>query len=423
VNEEQRYRLRTPASARVFEEARRYLPGGDSRSTLFYPPYPAVLDRGEGCWVVDLDGNRLLDFTGNHSILVHGYQHPPVTDAIRRQLDRGTCFPGPTEPQARLARHLVERIPSLERVRFTNSGTEAVMMALRAARRLTGRRLVAKLEGGFHGTAEPVMGTTHPELVLLPADDAGDAVRTLERQAAAIAAVLVEPVQGSAGMIPLDTGFLRTLSEAARRLGIVLIFDEVVSLRVAYGGGQEHYGIVPDLTCLGKLIGGGFPLGAFGGRKEIMALFDPSQGPPAIPHPGSYNANPVSLAAGLATLESLSREAIGELNRNGDRLRAAIAAVFREAGIPVAVTGLGSLFGIHLTDRPVRTIRDAAGGDASLRHRIFLGLYNEGVLLDPRGVGTLSTAIGEKELDRFLDALRTVLARIGEVVLSPAKES
>jgi glutamate-1-semialdehyde 2,1-aminomutase len=412
VNEERLYRQRTPASGRFYEEARRHLPGGDSRSTLFYPPYPAVLDRGEGCRVWDLDGNDLLDFTGNHSILVHGYHHPAVTDAIRRQLEKGTCFPGPTEPQLGLARHLVERIASLELVRFTNSGTEAVMMALRGARRFTGRRMVAKLEGGFHGTAEDVMGSVHPDLVLLPADDADAAAGILERRRDEIAALLVEPVQGSAGMIPLDAGFLRAMREATRRLGIVLVFDEVVSLRVSHGGAEEHYDIRPDMTCLGKLIGGGLPLGAFGGRREIMALFDPSHGAPAIPHPGSYNANPVSLASGLATLELLTREAVDGLNRMGDRLRAELARVFGAAGIPVAITGLGSLFGIHLTDREVRTIRDAASGDAALRHRIFLGLYNEGILLDPRGVGTLSTAIGEGEVTRFLEALGTVLTRL-----------
>lgn len=412
MNEEQRYRLRTPASARHFEEARRYLPGGDSRSTLFYPPYPAVLDRGDGCQVVDLDGNRLLDFTGNHSALIHGYRSPSVTDSIQRQVERGTCFPGPTDPQLRLARHLVERIPSLERVRFTNSGTEAVMMAVRAARRYTGRRVIAKLEGGFHGTSEEVMGTTHPDILVLPADDAQAAIELLQQRAAEVAALLVEPVQGSAGMIPLDAGILRALSEAARRLGIILVFDEVVSLRVAYGGGQEHYGIDPDMTCLGKLIGGGLPLGAFGGREDIMALFDPSRGAPAIPHPGSYNANPVSLAAGLATLELLTREAITELNRKGERMRGAIERAFGEAGVPVAITGLGSLFGIHLTDGPVRAVRDAARGDTRLRHEIFLGLYNEGVLIDPRGVGTLSTAIGIGEIEQFIAALRRVLARV-----------
>jgi len=411
-DEAQRYRDRTPASDRRFEEFRRYLPGGDSRSTLFYPPYPAVLVQGDRCRVVDLDGNCLLDFTGNHSVLIHGYGHPRVMEAIRRQVELGTCFPGPTEVQLELARHLVERIASLERVRFTNSGTEAVMMAVRAARRFTGRRKVAKLEGGYHGTSEGVMGSDHPDLVILPADDANAAVAMLERQAGELAAVLVEPVQGSAGMLPLDGAYLHTMRDATRQLGIVLVFDEVVSFRVAYGGAEERFGIEPDLCCLGKLIGGGLPLGAFGGREEIMALFDPSRGPPAVAHPGSYNANPVSLAAGLATLELLTREAVARLDTAGDRLRAGLVQVFAQAGVPVSITGLGSLFGIHLTPGPVRSVRDAARADAALRHRIFLGLYVEGVLIDPRGVGTLSTAIGDAELEQLLAATRTVLSRL-----------
>jgi len=417
-DEAQQYRARTPASGRQFEELRRYLPGGDSRSTLFYPPYPAVLVRGDGCRVVDLDGNRLLDFTANHSILVHGYGSQPVMQEIRRQIELGTCFPGPTEAQLRFARHLVERIGSLERVRFTNSGTEAVMMAVRAARRFTGRRRIAKLEGGYHGTSEDVVGSEHPDLVILPANDAVAAVALLERHARDLAAVLVEPVQGSAGMLPLDFAYLRTLRETTRRLGILLVFDEVVSVRVAYGGAEEHFGVKPDMCCLGKLIGGGLPLGAFGGREKIMELFDPSRGPPVIPHPGSYNANPVSLAAGLATMELLTREAVEQLNAAGERLRTALDQVFAEAGVPASITGLGSLFGIHLTEGPVRTIRDAARADASLRHRIFLGLYVEGILIDPRGVGTLSTAIGDAEIDEFLAALRSVLSRLRQPALS-----
>ena len=418
-DEAQRYRDRTPGSGRRLEEFRRYLPGGDSRSTLFYPPYPAVLAQGHGCRVVDLDGNRLLDFTGNHSILVHGYGAPGVLEAIRRQVELGTCFPGPTEAQFRLARHLVERIGSLERVRFTNSGTEAVMMAVRAARRFTGRRRIAKLEGGYHGTSEAVMGGDHRDLVILPVDDADVAVALLQRRAGDVAALLVEPVQGSAGMLALDAAYLRALREATRLLDIVLIFDEVVSLRVAYGGAEEHFGIEPDMCCLGKLIGGGLPLGAFGGRAEIMALFDPSNGPPVVPHPGSYNANPVSLAAGLATLELLTRGVVERLNAMGDRLRAGLTGVFAEAGIPASITGLGSLFGIHLTEGPVRTIRDAARADAALLHRIFLGLYVEGILIDPRGVGTLSTAVGEAEIEELLSALRTVILRFRRPTLLP----
>jgi glutamate-1-semialdehyde 2,1-aminomutase len=417
-DEAQRYRERTPNSGRRFEELRRYLPGGDSRSTLFYPPYPAVLVQGDGCRVVDLDGNRLLDLTGNHSILVHGYGAARVMEAIRRQVELGTCFSGPTEAQLRFAQHLVERIGSLERVRFTNSGTEAIMMAVRAARRFTGRRRIAKLEGGYHGTSGDVMGSEQPDLVVLPADDARAAVALLERHGPEIAALLVEPIQGSAGMLALDPAYLRALREATRSLGIVLVFDEVVSLRAAYGGAEEHFGIEPDLSCLGKMIGGGLPLGVFGGREEIMALFDPSRGPPVIPHPGSYNANPVSLAAGLASMELLSRDAVARLNATGDRLRAGLTGVFAEAGIPASITGLGSLFGIHLTGGPVRTIRDAARGDAALRHRIFLGLYVEGMLLDPRGVGTLSTAIGDPEIQEFLVALRSVLSRLRQPALS-----
>jgi glutamate-1-semialdehyde 2,1-aminomutase len=398
-DEVQRYRSRTAESGRRYEELRRYLPGGDSRSTLFYTPYPAVLARGEGCRVVDLDGNRLLDFTGNHSALIHGYGAPRVIEAIRRQVERGTCFAGPTEVQLHYARHLVERVPSLERVRFTNSGTEAVMMAVRGARRFTGRPKVAVLVGGYHGTSEIVMGSDHPELLVLPADDAAAAVAQLERHAGELAALLAEPVQGSAGMLALDAEYLRAVRSATRRLGILLVFDEVVSLRVAYGGAEEHFGIRPDMTCLGKLIGGGLPLGAFGGREEIMALFDPSNGPPAIPHPGSYNANPVSLAAGLATMELLTRDAVVRLNAMGDLARRRIEEAFDEADVPATITGLGSLFGIHPRD-------------AALRHRLFLGLYDEGVLIDPRGVGTLSTAIGESEIEELGRAVRSVLARL-----------
>jgi glutamate-1-semialdehyde 2,1-aminomutase len=186
----------------------------------------------------------------------------------------------------------------------------------------------------------------------------------------------------------------------------------VVSLRVAYGGAEEHFGGVPDLTILGKLIGGGFPLGAFGGRQDVMSLYDPSGGRPRLPHPGSLNANPVSLAAGIATLELLTRDAIDGINRLGESLRSRMREAFTEARIAVKITGLGSLFGIHLAPHPVRDFRDTLDEDAGLRHRIFLGLYNEGVLIDPRGVGTISTAVGEAELDRFIEALRGVLGRV-----------
>jgi glutamate-1-semialdehyde 2,1-aminomutase len=436
--EEEVYRLRTPASRRFFAEARKYLPGGDSRSTLFYQPYPAVMDRGEGCWLYDVDGNRLLDFTGNHSSLVHGYNHPVIVEAVQQQLRKGTCFPGSTEPQLRLARLLCERIQSMERVRFTNSGTEASMNAIRAARAFTGRARIAKVEGGYHGTMDDVMVSVHPSaaeagsrsrpratpsaqglaadasagVVVLPFNEIDAGASIIEANADRLAAVVVEPVLGSAGMIPAERGYLEMLREVTHRLGILLIFDEVVSFRVAAGGAQEHFGITPDLTCLGKLIGGGFPLGAFGGRADIMALFDPSNGRPPIPHPGSHNANPIGMIAGAVTLELLTPLAIGQLNAKGAAVRQDLAAAFAGAGIAAQITGLGSLFAIHLTGRGVRSYRDTLGSDTELRHQIFLGLFNEGIQIDPRGVGNVSTAIEQGDIAQLGASIRSVLARL-----------
>ena len=436
--EEEVYQRKTPASHRFFMEARRYMPGGDSRSTLFYRPYPAVMERGEGCWLSDLDGNRLLDFTGNHSVLIHGYAHPHIMAAVERQLQKGTCFPGSSEPQLEYARLLCERIPSIERIRFTTSGTEAALNAIRAARAFTGRRKIAKVEGGYHGTADDFMLSIHPSATdagqrtrpqatahtkglpsevmgnvhILPFNDVEAARRLIEAEARHLAAVVVEPLLGSAGMIPAEHAYLQMLREVTERLGILLIFDEVVSLRVAYGGAQEHFGVRPDLTCLGKMIGGGFPLGAFGGRADIMAMFDPSVGRPASPHPGSHNANPIGLTAGMATLDLLDPSVLQQLNDRADALRTDLADAFSEVGIPVQITGLGSLFALHLTEHPVRSYRDTLDANSELRHQIFLGLYNEGILIDPRGVGNLSTVLGDSEVRRFSSVIREVLRRV-----------
>jgi len=436
--EEQLYRGLTPTSHEYFLKGREYLPGADSRSPLFYPPYPVVLEEGNGCWLFDVDGNELLDFTGNHTSIVLGYRDPQVLDAVQRQLQKGTAFPGVTVHQVRFAKLLCERVPSFERVRFANSGTEAAMNAIRAARAFTGRQKIAKIEGGYNGSWDDVMVSTHPSgeqsgdvlrpfaapaslglspestdnVVVLPFNEVEAAARLLELQGEHLAAVIVEPVLGSAGMIPVEQGYLEMLREVTERLGILLVFDEVVSFRVAHGGAQEYYGVTPDLTCLGKLIGGGFPLGAFGGRSEIMAMFDPSSGGPQIPHPGSYNANPVSLVAGATTLELLTAEEIQLLDLRGESLRRQIYTAFDDVGLPAQITGLGSLFAIHLTSEPVKSYRDTMHADTDLRHRIFLGLFKEGVLIDPRGVGCLSTAIGETEIEQFVGALRSVLGTV-----------
>jgi glutamate-1-semialdehyde 2,1-aminomutase len=436
--QEEKYRPRTAESYKMNLEAQEYLPGGDSRSTIYYFPYPIFFTRGEGCWLYDADGNRFLDFTCNHTSLILGYGDSHVQAALREQLELGTCFPGPTEPQIRLARMICERVPSIERVRFTSSGTEATMNALRGARAFTGRTKVVKAEGAFHGTEDIMevsiapnvqlagpqdhpIGLAHVEgipegvfedVVIMPFNDPVGAEKVIEEHGDEVAAVIVEPVMGSAGMIPATGEYLQALRDVTRRLGALLIFDEVITYRLAPGGAQEHFGVTPDLTCLGKMIGGGLPLGAFGGRADVMSLFDPSKGRPPIHHGGSLNANPLSLVAGAATLEQLTPDVYDRLSRMGDRLRRNLEGLFRDMEIPVQVTGLGSLFAFHLTDGPVNDYRDAQNGNQALRHEIFLGLLNEGIVMDPRGAGCLSALIGEDQIDTFVTTMQRVLGEI-----------
>lgn len=272
--------------------------------------------RGEGCWLYDADGNKFLDFTGNHTSLPLGYGNPHVQLAILDQFELGTAFPGPTEPQVRLARMICERTPSVERVRFASSGTEATMNAIRAARAFTGGRKVVKAEGAFHGTHDVMEASIAPDLVasgpqkqpnalphvdglsqnilsdvlIMPFNDPEGARDVIESQSDQISCVLVEPVMGSAGMIPASPEYMDALRDLTRKTGSLLIFDEVITYRLAPGGAQEIFGVMPDLTCFGKMIGGGMPLGAFGGREDVMALFDPSKGRPAIHQGGSLNA-------------------------------------------------------------------------------------------------------------------------------------
>jgi glutamate-1-semialdehyde 2,1-aminomutase len=433
-----RYRERTPTSARLAAEAGRWLPGGDSRATLHHEPYPLFLDRAEANRVVDVDGNEYVDLTGNHSALVHGNRPAPVVEAVIDQLGRGSCFPAPTRAQVDLARELVGRVPSVESVRFTNSGTEATLHATRGARAATGRHRIAKVEGGYHGSQDDVFVSIHPrpdragpidrpastpksrglrrgttdDTLVLPLNRPAEAGHLIREAGTDLAAVLVEPVLGSAGMLAADDDYLVALREATEEVGALLILDEVITFRLALGGAQELAGIRPDITCYGKMIGGGLPLGAFGGREDLLGLYDPTGSGPEVVHSGSLNANPLSLAAGLAAVRALTSEAIADLNARGDRLRAAWSRVGDEAGVALTVTGRGSLLGLHFVPGPVRDIRDTWAADRALGHAVFLSMMNEGLLIDPRGVSCLSTATTDDDIERAVAALATILVRL-----------
>ena len=437
-NELERYRELTPKSQAAWEEAKAYLPGGDSRNSIFWEPYPIFVDHARGARVTDADGVERLDFIGTMTTLILGHSPRPVVAAVREQLERGVVYNAPNSHQVRLARLLCERIPSFDLARFTNSGTEATLNTIRAARAFTGRSLIAKAEGGYHGSHDTVSVSVRVDpgqagersrpgalpategladgvldsVVVLPFNEVEPAREILERHQDQLAAVIVEPMLGSVGMLPATREFLAMLRDFTAANGVTLIFDEVISFRIAPGGAQEYYGITPDLTSLGKIIGGGFAVGAFGGRRDIMGLYDPTAGP-RVAHAGTFNANPATMLAGAVTLEQLTPEVYRRLAEVTERLRQGLREAGRELEVPVQVTGLGSLFGIHFLEDELVGYRDIARADGAFRHEVFLGLMNEGILLAPNLVGAVSTVTGNAEVDAFVDAFRRVLRRAG----------
>ncbi len=429
------YLERNRRSAELYARAQRVLPGGNSRTTVFFSPYPFYAVRGEGCRVWDADGNVRVDFLNNYTALILGHAHPKVVAAMAEAAARGASFAAPTEYEIRLAEELCRRVKSVEQVRFTNSGTEATMLAVRAARAYTGRPKIAKFEGGYHGShdyaavsvgpdpdragpadepqpvpdgpgiPESVLGT----VVVLPYNNLEAVSRILEREGKEVAAVIVEPLMGAGGAIPATAEFLRGLRELTRRLGIVLIFDEVIAFRLAYGGAQEYFGVEADLTTFGKIIGGGLPVGALGGRADIMGLFDPRR-PDRIGHGGTFNANPVTMAAGLATLAELTPAAYEHLNRLGELARRRLRQAFERLELPAQVTGAGSVFAVHFAAEPVTDYRSARrGSNPELLRRLHLGLLNEGVVIAPRGMGCISTPMTEAEVEFLGQAVEKAL--------------
>jgi glutamate-1-semialdehyde 2,1-aminomutase len=308
-------------------------------------------------------------------------------------------------------------VKSVERLRFANSGTEATLFAIRLARAFTGRDKILVMEGGYHGTHDYAAASTSagiPEavratVVSAPFNDLDAVARVVRETGSDLAAILVEPVLGAAGVLPARAEFLRGLRELTSNNGSLLVFDEVISLRVAPGGAQEVYGVRPDLTTMGKIIGGGFPVAAFGGRADVMALLDPRGGAPAIPHGGTFNGNPVGTAAGIATLEALTPDVYERLNALGERLRASLNGLFERLDVAAQVTGIGSLFNVHFTSNEIVDYASARAGQNEDGRAAMLALLNEGYFLAPRGMGSISTPMGEAEIDGLVEAMERVL--------------
>jgi glutamate-1-semialdehyde 2,1-aminomutase len=403
------YRARTPGSAALFERATRSIPGGSTRTTVFSPPYPPYMVRGEGIRTWDVDGNEYRDFLGNYTSLILGHSHPVVVEAVRRQVERASAFAAPTEVEVELAEEIRSRLPSVERIRFTNSGTEATMFAVRAARAFTGRPLVAKFEHAYHGTHDTAQAWTPgvpdeiSRLVLeLPWGDADAIERLLEPVERDVAAILIEPVQGAGGIRVADPAFLARLRAFADRIGALLVFDEIIAFRVGPNGAQGRLGVRPDLTTLGKIVGGGYPLAAFGGRADVMEQFD-ARRPGAVSHGGTFNGNPVAAAAGLATLRCLTADRYARLEALGDRLRGRLAGSLTQSGIDARVDGIASLFQVY----PGPTLE---AGDLPTAAALFIGLLVDGFHIAPRGMGAIATPTKEDDVDALVDAVTGRLA-------------
>jgi glutamate-1-semialdehyde 2,1-aminomutase len=317
------FRKQTPKSAEMAKRAERVMPGGDTRTTSYHRPYCLTISHGEGPFIWDIDGNRYIDLLGNYTSLVHGHAYPPITEAISNAARQGTAWPARSEAQVALAELLCERVRSVERVRFCNSGTEAGMLAVHVARRLTGRKFILMARYGYHGSYDDLelglAGQDGERTLLADFGEVTSFEALLTERGSEIAAVFLEPVLGSAGVVAPPPAFLELVGEAAHRAGALFVIDEVITLRLASGGAQEIFEVRPDLTMMGKIIGGGLPVGALGGRAEIMAAFDPRDRG-AIWHSGTFNGNPASCAAGLASVRELTPERIAKMEQQAKKL-------------------------------------------------------------------------------------------------------
>jgi glutamate-1-semialdehyde 2,1-aminomutase len=393
---------------------------------------PFFVARGEGCYLWDVDGNRFIDFVCSWGPLILGHAHPEVVAAVKEAVERGTTYGAPTELEVALAEKIQQAFPSMEMLRLVNSGTEATMSAIRAARGYTGRKKIVKFEGCYHGHADYLLvkagsgaatfgipdsagvpeGTAQ-DTIVLPYNDIEAFNKTMDAMGKEIAAVIVEPIAGNMGVVLPKPEFLFALRQQTEKHGVVLIFDEVITgFRVAYGGAQSLYGIKPDMTCLGKIVGGGFPLAAYGGRKEIMQTVAPL-GP--VYQAGTLSGNPVAVTAGLKTLEILERDnPYPELERRTKQLTQVISEAVKEAGVPVQINQIASMFTVFFTDQPVVDYASARRSDTQRYARFFHALLERGVYFPPSQfeAAFLSTAHDDEALSFAQDAVRSAMKAI-----------
>ncbi|BBO88205.1 glutamate-1-semialdehyde 2,1-aminomutase [Desulfosarcina ovata] len=427
--------MQTDISSQLFQRAQKLIPGGVNspvRACRSVGIDPLFIQRADGCRLVDADGNKYIDYIGSWGPMILGHRHPAVITALSAALEQGTSYGAPTELEIELAELIVDAVPSVDMVRMVNSGTEATMSAIRLARGYTGRDKIIKFDGCYHGHADALLVEAGSGVATLqipgspgvPAEFIGhtlslpynnvDAIRTvMEQQGDQIACVIVEPVAGNMGLVPPVASFLDTLRQTTQEYGALLIFDEVMSgFRVALGGAQERYGITPDLSCFGKIIGGGLPVGAYGGRREIMEHVAP-MGP--VYQAGTLSGNPLAMAAGIATLKALNAPGFYEkLEARAKRLMDGLAAAANKAGIPISCARVGSMLGLFFTEQPVNNYADAKRSNLERFSVYYKGMLDNGIYLAPSQFEALflSAAHDDQAIAKTLSAAETVFSRL-----------
>ncbi|MBL0922403.1 MAG: aspartate aminotransferase family protein [Phycisphaerales bacterium] len=427
-------------SAALYERALQVLPGGVSRNAALHDPHPLYVDKGQGCRLTDVEGVTRLDFANNMASLIHGHADPDMVRLVTEQLRRGTAFNVATEIEIRCAEHLRSRNPGFEKLRFVNSGTEALMVGVKAARAFTGRPMIAKAEGAYHGgydylevsqaptpanwgdIADPALvplvgGTPRSavnEVVVFPFNDAERTIALLERSKDKLAAVVIDLMPHRIGLNPADPAYVAALRDWTARNGVLLLIDEVITFRSTYGGLQQQYNVQPDLTALGKMIGGGFPIGAIAGRAEIMDVLNPRSPRYVFPHSGTFSANPISVGAGLAAMEKFDQREVDRLNQLARRAVKGVEQAIRETRAAASVTGAGSMFRIHLKPAPPRDYRQAyLSPEENKRLKALLDhMFDEGFILINSCSAALSTPMNESDVDALVAALRSGFEKV-----------
>jgi len=440
------YILKTRESKALHEKAKKYMPGGDTRTITFFKPYPSYIEYGKGFNIWDADGNRIIDFQNNYTSLIHGHAYKGIVDAVSEQIAKGSVFSAPLRQQTELAEIICSRVPSVEMIRFTNSGTEATMHAVRAARAYTGRTRIVKIEGGYHGSSDIFEASVEPDLdkvgsmenpksiadskgvpqeimdqvIIVPFNNIDVAKNLIERNYKDIAAFIIEPLLGSAGMLEPRKEYLEFIREITIKYGIILIFDEVVSFRLTTGGAQKYNGIVPDMTAFGKIIGGGLPIGAFGGNGKIMRMYDPEA--KTMYHSGTFNGNAISMAAGIAAMKAYGENEVSHINKLGELFRSECNKVFKEVGIDIWVNGVGSLNNIIFSNGKITEYRGIAKSHEELNVLMGLALINKGIFMAPRGMFCISTPMTEVEIFKAAEAIKESLIEIYPAIKEDAPE-